>query len=175
MSDGSYLNPVMHRGAAFRAILGVGLWPAVVAEPLIAAFTSASWNATVNALAVLALLGTAYLCLGIPVPSTVPRWERWALLALALAVVLDSALRASRLAADLSPASAVMPAAAVLVAAAALYDRRVRLSQRTSSLSWPPRTAPWWWLKMVTPTTPTTRRARPATTSSSTPVPSVSS
>jgi murein DD-endopeptidase MepM/ murein hydrolase activator NlpD len=91
----------------------------------------------VNALAFLALLGTAYAGFGIPVAATVPRWERRALLALTLAVLVDTAARGAHLARDLSPADAIVPVLTVVLAVVALADRRDLLAGRTSPLHWP--------------------------------------
>lgn len=131
------LSAAIRRGATYQALIGAGLWPVVLAQPVINAFLSASWGASVNALAMLALFVILYLGLGIPTAATVCRWERRALFAVVFAVVLDTALRSGRLASDLSPANAVLLVPALVLAIAVLVDRRDRLSGRTSPLRWP--------------------------------------
>jgi murein DD-endopeptidase MepM/ murein hydrolase activator NlpD len=137
MRDADALSPVIRRGATVRALLGVGLWPVILAQPVTDALAGASWSASVNALAFLALLGTAYAGFGIPLAATVPRWERWALLAVTLAVLVDTAARGAHLARDLSPADAIVPVLTVVLAVVALADRRDLLAGRTSPLHWP--------------------------------------
>ncbi|MGQ4516352.1 peptidoglycan DD-metalloendopeptidase family protein [Streptomyces sp. DW26H14] len=137
MSDDDALSQVIRRGAALRALLGVGLWPVVLAQPVAAALTGASLNASLNALAFLALGGVAYWGFGVPVASTVPRWERWAMVAAALAVVVNAALRGPRLAHDATWTDLALPLVVLALAAVALLDRCDRLAGRSSSLRWP--------------------------------------
>lgn len=136
-ADSDTLSMVIRRGAVVRAAVGVGLWPVVLVVPVVSAFAEASWDASVSALAFLALLGIAYAGLGIPVVAIVPRWERWAFAAVALSVVVDTAIRSRRLAADLSWGSVILPGLSVLLAIAVLNDRRDRLGGRTEPLRWP--------------------------------------
>lgn len=137
MRDADTLSPVIRRGATVRALLGIGLWPVILAQPVTDALAGTSWSASVNALAFLALLGTAYAGFGIPVAATVPRLERWALLAVTPAVLIHTAARSPHLARDLSPVNAIVPAVVLVLAATALADRRDRLAGHTSPLHWP--------------------------------------
>jgi murein DD-endopeptidase MepM/ murein hydrolase activator NlpD len=131
------LGTVTRRGAAFRAALGVGLWPIVLADPIAQCLTSTSWSSAVNALAFIALAAVAYFGIGLPVAASVPRWERWTAAATAAAVIADIAVRAPSLHNDLSPTDALVPALVIVLAAVSLSDRRNHLPDRTQLLKWP--------------------------------------
>ncbi|MBF9073722.1 M23 family metallopeptidase [Streptacidiphilus fuscans] len=135
--DSEALHPAIRRGAAIRAVLGVGLWPVVLADSVVQCLTGDSWSSAVDALAFVALAIVAYLGLGIPVAATVPRWERWVATAVTVGLVVDVAVRAPRLRDDLALGDAVLPIMAVVLAVLALADRRDRLGGRSSTLNWP--------------------------------------
>ncbi|WP_052434466.1 M23 family metallopeptidase [Streptacidiphilus melanogenes] len=131
------LRPALRRGAVHRAAVGIGLWPVVLTGPFARCLAGDSWSSAVDALAFVALAGVAYFGLGVPVPATVPRWERWIAAVAATAVVADVVVRAPGLRDDLSPTDAVAPLLALVLAVVAVADRHDRPAARSSPLSWP--------------------------------------
>ncbi|WP_052442420.1 peptidoglycan DD-metalloendopeptidase family protein [Streptacidiphilus neutrinimicus] len=136
-ADPDTLRPALRRGAVHRAAIGVGLWPVVLAGPFARCLAGDSWSSAVDALAFVALAAIAYFGLGVPVPATVPRWERWCVGAVGAAVVADVVARAPRLRDDLSLADAVVPALALALAVVAAADRLDGPGARSSPLNWP--------------------------------------
>lgn len=137
MRSGPDLVPLVRRGAVVTSMIGLGLWPAVLVGPVSETFARDSWSAAVNALSLLALAGVAYKGCGVPLASTIPRWERFALAAVTMALPVDVAIRARQLHDDLNASSAILPLVLLAVTVAVVVDRYRTVPARSTPLTWP--------------------------------------